>query len=69
MLEERKHQMDGSLHLFVRVQNHLAYGIIHQSYWQAKAQFSQLGFRQLSTQAPLPEPMKLSLTHGAFEAE
>ena len=69
LLEERKNQAHSGLHLFVGIQHDLAGEIIHQANWEAKAQFALLGFRQFSTQQALPQPMQLSLAHGALEAK
>jgi len=69
LLKERKDQAHRSLDLFVGIQHHLAGEIIHQAYWQAKAQFSLFSFRQFSTQQALPQPMQLSLAHGALETK
>jgi hypothetical protein len=69
LLKERKDQTHRSLDLFIGIQHHLPRGIIDQSHGQAKSQFPLFGFRQLASQEPLPQPVKLRLAHGALEAE
>src|SRR5712692_3759395 len=59
--------MHGSLDLLVGIQHHLPSGVIHQSYWQTKAQLSLFSFLQFSAQQALPQPMELSLAHGALD--
>lgn len=69
LLKEIKDQVHSGLHLFIRVQDDPADGIIHQANGQTKAQFSLFGFRQFSSVQALPEPVQFGLAHRALKAQ
>ena len=67
--EQGEHVPDGLLHTGIRVEHHLAGGVVDQPDRQAHPQFAAAGLGQLPADEAGPDEVQFGLAHGALQPE